>query len=318
VPPPLLRKATKATLLKMFILDEHGGYTGEYVVDNECVIEYGDFLRIVPDEGLADQESVYLGEYIATALHGNRLSLVAVSKGPLTLEDLTWAKAALTVTEAHLTSAEGSRTPGTEPDRAVIESLMSALEKREADLVAREKALQEMIERMRQEAEEARKPLVAELSALRAHVAELEMKRTEERKQLEAENEHLRRDVEQLQRPASSAESPSPDQTQFDRDGKTVQHRAVDLLDREEQLRAREAELAAEAERLDAIRKENEAVLAKLEVAKKSAPMDFDTQAARREIDTRVKILQRKALDLLDREEALRKREEDLRKVVGG
>ncbi|MEK6838446.1 MAG: hypothetical protein AABY08_01745, partial [Candidatus Thermoplasmatota archaeon] len=232
MPPPLLRKATKATLLKMFILDEHGGYTGEYVVDNECVIEYGDFLRVVPDEGLADQESVYLGEYIATALHGNRLSLVAVSKGPLTLEDLTWAKAALTVTEAHLTSAEGSRTPGTEPDRAVIESLMSALEKREADLVAREKALQEMIERMRREAEEARKPLEAELSALRAHVAELEVKRTEERKQLEAENERLRREVEQLQRPASSAESPSADQTQFDRDRKMVQHRAVELLDR--------------------------------------------------------------------------------------
>lgn len=318
MPPPLLRKATKATLLKMFILDEHGGYTGEYVVDNECVIEYGDFLRVVPDEGLADQESVYLGEYIATALHGNRLSLVAVSKGPLTLEDLTWPKAALTVTEAHLTSAEGSRTPGTEPDRAVIESLMSALEKREADLLAREKALQEMIERMRREAEEARKSLVAELNALRAHVAELEVKRTEERKQLEAENERLRQDVAQLQRPASSAESPSPDQTQFEQDQKMLQHRAVDLLDREERLRSREAELAAEAEGLDAIRKENEAVLAKLEVAKKSAPTDLDTQADRREIDTRVKILQRKALDLLDREEALRKREEDLRKVVGG
>ncbi len=302
----------------MFILDEHGGYTGEYVVDNECVIEYGDFLRVVPDEGLGDQESVYLGEYIATALHGNRLSLVAVSKGPLTVEDLTWAKAALTVTEAHLTSAEGSGTPGTKPDRAVMESLMSALEKREADLVAREKALQEMIERMRREAEEAGKPLVAELNALRAHVAELEVKRTEERKQLETENEHLRRDVAQLQRPASSAESPSPDQTQFEQDRKMLQHRAVELLEREEQLRAREAELAAEAEGLDAIRKENEAVLAKLEVAKKSAPTDFDTQAARREIDTRVKILQRKALDLLDREEALRKREEDLRKVVGG
>ena len=97
-----------------------------------------------------------------------------------------------------------------------------------------------------------------------------------------------------------------------------MQQRAVELLDREEQLRSREAELAAEAEGLDAIRKENEAVLATLEVAKRSAPTDFDTQAARREIDARVKILQRKALDLLDREEAPRKREEDLRKVVGG
>ena len=97
-----------------------------------------------------------------------------------------------------------------------------------------------------------------------------------------------------------------------------LQQRAVELLDREEQLRSREAELAAEAEGLDAIRKENEAVLATLEVAKRSAPTDFDTQVARGEIDARVKILQRKALDLPDREEALRKSGEDLRKVVGG
>lgn len=301
----------------MFILDEQGGYTGEYVVDSECVIEYGDFLGVVPDEGLGDQESVYLGEYIATVLHGNSLSLVAISKGPLTQEDVTWAKAALTVTEAHLTSAEGSRTPGTEPDRAVMDSLMSAIEKREADLVAREKALQDTIERMQRETEEGRKPLVAEMNTLRARIVELEARRTEERTQLEAENERLRREIEQAARPASPAGSPSPDREQLERDRKMLQQRADGLLEREERLRAREAELAEEAGRLDAIRKEHEAVLARLEVVEKSRPADFDIQAARREIDARVKILQRKALDLLDREEALRKREDELRKVVG-
>jgi len=41
-------------------------------------------------------------------------------------------------------------------------------------------------------------------------------------------------------------------------------------------------------------------------------------EAAKREIEMRVKILQQKALDLLDREEKLRKAQEELRHAKGG
>ena len=127
--------------------------------------------------------------------------------------------------------------------------------------------------------------------------------------------EKNRAEVERVVRvavPASPGPGTDEERRQLDKDRKMVQRRALDLLDREEKLRAREMEVASDAEYLVRIEKEKEALRAELEAAKKANPPGFDPEAARREIDQRVKILQQKALDLLDREERLRKEREDL------
>src|SRR3989304_6723678 len=163
--PPPLKRVEKPILLKLFLLDAQGGYAGEYAVDEECVIEYGDFLAGVPEAGLADQQSMYLGEYRATAFQGDRMSLVAISRGAPGPEELAWVTATLIAAEAQL--GEHPRRPAEGPDKAVLESLSSALDKRDVGLADREKTLAQSEERSRHAAEEARKALEAEGHSLR-------------------------------------------------------------------------------------------------------------------------------------------------------
>src|SRR5437867_2308498 len=79
MPPP--RPRHRFELQKVFLLDPQGGYTGEMVLVEDCVVEYSDFLAAVPQTGLGDGQSVFLGEYMATLLQGERMGLVAVYKG---------------------------------------------------------------------------------------------------------------------------------------------------------------------------------------------------------------------------------------------
>ena len=304
--PAPSKKAPKAVLLKLFILDAHGGYAGEYAVDAECVVEYGDVLKAIPESGLRDQQTVYLGENMATAFHGEKMSLVAITRGPIGPEDLAWVSATLTVTEAHLLEATETGAPGPGPDKAVLESLSSALEKREAQLADRERALAEAEGRAKRAADEARAAVEAELASLREQLAQAQARLEQEKNRAEVER------VVRVAVPASPGPGTDEERRQLDKDRKMVQRRALDLLDREEKLRAREMEVASDAEYLVRIEKEKEALRGELEAAKKANPPGFDPEAARREIDQRVKILQQKALDLLAREERLRKEREEL------
>lgn len=340
--PPPPRKTARAALLKLFILDAQGGYAGEYPVDDECVIEYHDVLRAVPDAGLRDQQAVYLGEVMATAFHGDRMSLIAISKGALDPEDRMWVKATLTAAEAHLSEAapaetegepapeppkgkESEATPSEEPsesppdagpDRAALESLAAALDEREARLGERERTVAEA-ERQAQAAgqtaeDEARKAVAEELQALKAELADA-------RTRLEVESK--RAEVERVVRiPTPVAPPPSNDdlRAELERDRKMLQRRALDLLDREEKLRAREMEIAADAEYFDRMRKENESLRTELEEAKRAAPASGDLEAVKRDLDARAKALQQRSMELMRREERLRQREQALDQVATG
>ena len=116
IPP---KSRLKSEMQKVFILDAQGGYAGEVVLKDECTIEFGDFLAAVPPQGLQDRQSIFLGEYRATALHGDRMSLVAITKGPVQPEEIAWGKAAFTATEAHLGGAAGTP-PAAGPDKAIL------------------------------------------------------------------------------------------------------------------------------------------------------------------------------------------------------
>ncbi len=238
VPP---KKAPKAVLLKLFILDAHGGYAGEYAVDEECVVEYGDVLRVIPEDGLRDQQTVYLGENMATAFHGETMSLVAITRGPIGPEDLAWVSATLTVTEAHLLEATETDVPGPSPDKAVLESLSSALDKREADLAERETALADAEKRATGAADEARAAGEAELASLREQLAQAQAQLEQERNRAEVER------VVRVPMPASPGSGMDERRLQLDKDRKMLQRRALDLLDREEKLRKEREELERRA-----------------------------------------------------------------------
>jgi len=139
IPP---KSRLKSEMQKVFILDAQGGYAGEVVIKDECTIEFGDFLAAVPSAGLEDRQSIFLGEYRATALHGERMSLIAITSGPVQPEEIAWGRAAFMATEGHF-GGEGGASPAAGPDKAILENLAQALEKREAALAEREHVLED-------------------------------------------------------------------------------------------------------------------------------------------------------------------------------
>jgi len=197
VPPPP-KKGVKATLHKLFILDAQGGYAGEVPLDENCVVEFGDFLAAIPEAGIADGQTIFLGEWKATAINGERMGLVAISKGNLGPEEVGWAKGALVAAEAQLTQPETDETPVSHetPDKGVMENLASALAKRETALAEREKAVSEAEARAQAAWDEYRRQFEAELDGLRTKAAQLEQERDAARQDLEVAQEKTRAETE--------------------------------------------------------------------------------------------------------------------------
>jgi hypothetical protein len=289
---------------KVFILDAQGGYAGEVVLRDECTIEFGDFLAAVPPQGLQDRQSIFLGEYRATALNGERMSLIAITSGPVQPEEIAWGRAAFIATEGHF-GGEGGPSPAAGPDKAILENLAQALEKREAALAEREKGLEEKVAAAAKDLEARERARDAELQELRARLADVGAQRDRTREEM----------GRMAQAPADA--TVAADRKQLEKDRKMLQRRALDLLDREEKVRDRELALAEEHKKLEEARRETEGLLAKIE-AERRPDAGYDVEAVRREVDMRVKILQEKALDLLDREEKLRRREAELHGVEAG
>ncbi|MGI0148734.1 MAG: hypothetical protein ACREDF_04290, partial [Thermoplasmata archaeon] len=49
------RKVTRALLKKIYVLDDRGVMAGEYILDADCPIDYTDFLKVLPPEGIGDR-----------------------------------------------------------------------------------------------------------------------------------------------------------------------------------------------------------------------------------------------------------------------
>lgn len=126
-------------------------------------------------------------------------------------------------------------------------------------------------------------------------------------------------------------------QAEVSKNMRFLQKKALDVLDREEKLRVREAaieeetkslevrseivdskEKTLEAEReelaakMEKMKAENEKLKGRLSESHPPSVPAAEIEEWRRDIDNRVKIIQKKALELLDREEKLRKKEEEL------
>ena len=67
---------------------------------------------------------------------------------------------------------------------------------------------------------------------------------------------------------------------------------------------------------MEKAKQENEKLKARLAEAEKAGPSTVEVDDWKRDIENRVKIIQKKALDLLDREERLRKKEEELKAMA--
>src|SRR5437867_12928094 len=76
-----LKKAARAQLKKIYVLDERGEMAGEHTLDSDCPIDYNHCLKVLPNEGIGDRDSLFVGEYGFTALHMGKYVFVHLSRG---------------------------------------------------------------------------------------------------------------------------------------------------------------------------------------------------------------------------------------------
>lgn len=189
----------------------------------------------------------------------------------------------------------------------------SILSKREADV----KLKAEELKRIREEVEKQE----AESEAIRTEAVNT----NEEASALKAKAEKEKVQAEMMQKEVS-------------KNMKFLQKKAVDILDKEEKLRTREQEIAdreslieqneqalrdeeriLEAERTQMAAKVERANSEMTKLRERLAEAEKGTESLaemmewKKDVENRVKILQKKAMDILDREEQLRKREESLK-----
>lgn len=214
--------------------------------------------------------------------------------------------------------------------KSSLEKQASDLSRREEDIKSIEKRLAEegiRLQQQSQDVEKERKELRAELQKVESLKEESEALKSRAKKEI-AVAERMR--------------------SELDENTKFLQKRALELLDKEEKLRNKEEELASRDEYLEEMLKVTETKdtyieelrqelerqqaelaeeRAKLETLRQElqakgrgvgvspTATETTTEEMRRDWDHRLKILQQKALDLLDREEKLREKEAELRSL---
>lgn len=140
-----LRKTTRAQLEKIYVLDEEGEMTGEYVLNPECPIDFNDFLKVLPDEGIGDREALFVGEYVFTAFQSAKTVFVLLSRGQLSAEDVDWTAILLTAADAHLARATKGTAPAPKaPDAKPPVEPEKAFMERESRLAAKERDLSQL------------------------------------------------------------------------------------------------------------------------------------------------------------------------------
>ena len=427
---PAPKKVSRAQLKKIYVLNEMGDMDGEYVLDPDCPIDYNDFLKVLPDEGIGDREALFVGEYVFTAFQSGKFVFVLLSRGQLAPEDMDWTATLLTAADAHL-AAEAKGAAAQRPAEAAkpAPELENALTERQNQLDVREKELArlevqlkadeanlngrgeelarqkerlttladyvaqmqqgvaagvararhslEMTEQLaasaaenhdladtkaltnlRAQFEDERKALlvardeletkyretsdkVRQLEQQSKDAAEAVAKERADTAAREAEAERLRVAIEgrvqelsqrfaamAKERILNSHKPPAPSgaappaamadletaKAELAKERKFLQRRAIEMLDREEKVRGRE--MALDGREAAAAKHEQdlgarEAALSKV-VSAPPIPAGAESEEARKDIERRVKIIQQKALELLDREEKLRKRAAEL------
>jgi len=72
---------------RIFVLDASGKLLGEYVLNDECPLEFADLQRSLPMNGLRHLVSFYQGEYAFTPFRVDDLWFVVLTLGVPRIED---------------------------------------------------------------------------------------------------------------------------------------------------------------------------------------------------------------------------------------
>src|SRR5256712_11999320 len=280
-----LKKVARAQLKKIYVLDERGEMSGECILDSDCLIDYNDFLKALPDEGTGDRDSLFVGEYVFTAFQSGKFVFVLLSRGQLAPEDVTWTPLLLTAADSHLAAATSRPAPAraaeSKPD------LDKGLAERDARLQAKEKSLAELEAKLkadaanlsgRQEELDRQKARLAALAGYSTQLTDAVSKgASRSAKTLEIAEQLAASSNEDSKKAESKASSDA--RQAFEQERKALVAAKTDLETRYQEASTRIAQLEKEA-------KESVAVLEKERAEAGARAVEEDK--TRREIESRV------------------------------
>jgi len=242
---------------------------------------------------------------MAEVVQRERVLTTELQRAENLMEDLGRKQDEIRAKEKTLVSVEadfGKRNAAVAHKEVELKEGMQALEAMRGDVEARLAA----IDQDRSTAATAREEalaLKAEADRAKAQVEAMEKEVAKNMKFLQ------KKAVDVLDREEKVREH---DQTQRETD-KTLEARAEILEAKEKEIEEERSEMVAKMERLQS---DVDRLKGKISDAEKAAKPTAEMEDWKKEIDNRVKIIQRKAMDLLDREEKLRKREEELQTLA--
>lgn len=332
------RRSGRAELKKIYVLDEKGEMAGEYLLDPDCPIDYDDFLEVLPEQGIGHRESLFVGEYVFTAFQSGKFVFVLLSRGQLAPADFDWTTLLLSAADSHLGRAAGPTAPKAATESK--EDVDKVVAEREARAESREKELTELELRLgadrasldaRFEELEREKQRIAALAdgvskAQQSLEVANQVASSEKAKAAKSDDkaalalrEQLNRELEQLRTEKGDFEKKYREAV--DRVSRLEQE-AKDAIARAERERAEAASKIAEEEKT---RREIESRVGELSqrfaamakeklVSSNRTPVTSETtkraaDGEKAELLKERKFLQRRAIEMLDREERIRDRE---------
>ena len=141
---------------RIFVLDEEANLLGEYVLRDDCPLEFDDLRHCIPVDGMRHLRSMYRGEYAFTPFRVENLWFVVLSRGVPRIEERGSIGTLLAAMRVHLPA-----------------SLSAALAAREASLADRERAMETRETRMSGRADQIANQ-EADLEVARTKLDELE------------------------------------------------------------------------------------------------------------------------------------------------
>jgi len=270
-------KPMKATLLKLFVINNDGEYAGEYAVDEDCAVEYADCIAAMGSAAVEDMQTIFMGQLRITMIAGTSFNLLAVSSGPLGSQELTWAKATLTMSEAVFNRV---------------------LEDRKQQQPVRDEGL------------------VSELKTVKGKLSEVESQLMVEKSKAGQETRTLKGQVTELQSKVGRAEDL---EKQLATAAGREQQLKREMQSKQESMRGIEMTISRAIEREEELRRKFDSMKAENESLKSMAASVSETK---REVDARMELINRKAAELLEKEDELKTRERNTRtlpiQVFGG
>lgn len=120
---------------RIFVLDSEANLLGEYVVQDDCPLEYEDLRRTIPLSGMRHLVAFYQGEYAFTPFRVDGLWFVVLTRGVPRIEDRGSIGTLLAAMRVHLPSVFA-------PSLAQLETSLRQferdLDRREASIIMRE------------------------------------------------------------------------------------------------------------------------------------------------------------------------------------